>query len=105
MKEVRDIANGIKEDLDSAEKCVAEAARAKAEGDTESMTEYAKLAEAKLSHAMIRHSLAAKKIARFKAANPDYSPPKIMEDMWKENHEMLTKRYGELKYAIEALKK
>ena len=107
MKEIHKIIKQAKEELEGADDYISNAAKAKANGDIDSASEYAKMADAELAHALSLQAMAAKKVAKIKASMPPAAEPAatMMQEMWDSFTADFVAHYGASKNALDLAKK
>ena len=97
MKEIRHIAEEIREELDDAEKYAREAVK-HAEDSPEDASTYADLSRQELGHADKLHEMAARRIEKRRESGEPI--PEAMHAVWDWEHERMMERTAHIKVLL-----
>lgn len=97
MKEIKELAHQIRDELDVAEEYAKCAVKLKADCPTDSAT-YAELARDELDHADKLHKMAVRAIDKAKAGG--ITVPAAMQTVWDWEHENMVDRMAKIKVML-----
>lgn len=102
MKEIKEMTDQIKDELEGAKEYAKQAVMYKEMGDTASGKMYYDMANDELKHAMNIHGIAVKMIEEKRKT---VTPPQYMLDRWKEEHDMYMEETAKTKYMLQEFAK
>lgn len=97
MREIKEMAKQIHEELDGAKKYAVKATAYKSEGNMTAGKMYYDMANDEIKHAMNIHGIIVKMIEEKRKT---VTPPQYMLDMWNDEHEEYLEEMAKVKYML-----